>query len=96
MNKVQLGLAVVSFIGVLLILQPEFLFTNNGVEKIDGLVMLSCMVVLAALCFSMTMLYIHDLSKKISTIQNLHYSYMGHMTLCSILSNFDAPTIEFE
>lgn len=43
----------------------------------------------------MTMLYIHDLSKKISTIVNLHYSYMGHMTLTSIISNFHHPTVEF-
>ena len=96
MSKVRLSLAVVSFIGVLLILQPEFLFTNNGVDKIDGFVMLSCMVVMAALCFSMTMLYIHDLSKKVSTIQNLHYSYMGHMTLSAVLSNFNHPTIDYD
>lgn len=51
-------------------------------------------MIIAALCFSMTMIYIHDTAKSITNIVNLHYSYIGHMILTSILANFDAPHID--
>lgn len=54
------------------------------------------MVLFSAFCFAMAMLYVHDVAKKMSTIANLHYSYIGHMLLTGIIANFQAPTIIFE
>jgi drug/metabolite transporter (DMT)-like permease len=53
------------------------------------------MVIIGAFCFSMTMIYVHSLSKQVNTIVNLHYSYISHMCLTGILSNFQPPTVIF-
>ena len=54
------------------------------------------MVILGAFCFAMTMLFIHDLAKKISSIVNLHYSYLSHIVATALLANFYTPAIAFE
>jgi drug/metabolite transporter (DMT)-like permease len=52
------------------------------------------MVIVAAFCFSMAMVYVHEQGKNISTVINLHYSYISHMLLTGILSNFSPPSID--
>ena len=88
LNKISLSFTIVSFIGVVLIMQPEFLFQEGIANQIPHYEFFSVMVLYAAFCFAMTMLYIHDIGKKVSTIVNLHYSYMGHMILTCFLANF--------
>lgn len=47
------------------------------------------------MCFAMTMIYLHDIAGKVSVLVNLQYSYLGQMTLTSVISNFEPPTIKF-
>jgi drug/metabolite transporter (DMT)-like permease len=95
LNKISLAFTVLSFIGVMLILQPEFLFAHETPRVIENFEFLSMLVIVAAFCFSMTMIYVHDMGRRISTMVNLHYSYISHMFLTGILSNFSPPSVDF-
>lgn len=82
------------FLGVLLILQPEFLFDQSRSRPVESFEFLALLVIFGAFCFSMTMIYIHDLAHKITTIVNLHYSYVSHILVCGVLSNLHPPTVD--
>jgi drug/metabolite transporter (DMT)-like permease len=75
-------------------MQPDFLFHNTAIA-IPNYQVLSLMVIVGAVCFSITMIYIHDIGKKLSSIVNLHYSYIGHMFLTAVIGNFDNPVVDF-
>lgn len=49
----------------------------------------------SAVLIGLGMIFIHDSAKKVSTVINLHYSYMGHMFMSSLFANFNKPVIEF-
>lgn len=78
----------------MLILQPEFLFPRETGRIVENFEFLSMMVIVAAFCFSMSMVYVHEQGKNISTVVNLHYSYVSHMLLTGLLSNMDPPSID--
>lgn len=88
LQKIHLLLTSISFLGVLLILKPSFLFSAEETE--DSIVNpenlpLYIAVIFAAFCYSMTMIFIHDISGKVGSTVNLHYSYIGHLFTSSIL-----------
>jgi hypothetical protein len=54
------------------------------------------MVILAVVSISMSFIFMHDTAKSIDSFVNLHYTYMGHMTVTSIvLVAHQNPVVHF-
>ena len=88
---------MICFCGVLLIVQPHFIFTgNSSLDNIENLNLLVALMLMSSVMIGMGLIFVHDTSKHIPLFVNLHYSYMGHMFLCAMYGNFDSPRIEFD
>lgn len=96
-NKIRLGLTCICFVGIVLVLQPSFIFHNNstGPFKTSFEILVSLFSIFGAFCFSMTMVYVHDQSSKLSSMINLHYTYMSQMCFSGLVMNIMHSTIAF-
>ena len=88
---------MVSFIGVMLIIQPEFIFGESAGSSSRSeyfTVFVACMI-LVALGHATNMHLIFTLSKKakVHPFINLYYSHLGHVFVNGIMNNFYPKTI---
>lgn len=76
---------IISFSGVLLIIQPEFIFGSKSpnVPASSNNIFYG-MVLLGALLSSFSAIFIHDLSGKVHELVTLHYGYL-FQGLCSCM-----------
>ena len=81
-------LTAISFSGIILIMQPEFLFPKATESSEQSSQLLGLLVIVAAFCFSLNMQIVHSIGNRITMNTNLHYSYMGQVVLSSTLSQF--------
>lgn len=88
MDKTSLTLALLSFAGVVLIIQPSFLFGKNSAQ-IDYFAGLVLLMLMAAFGNAMNKLYTHMLAKKVSPAVNVQYSHIGFLMLGGLLCNFE-------
>ena len=89
MNRNNFLIAMVSFIGVILMVQPEFLFGVISTHKIDNYYFYIFLVILSAFGNALNMHFIHGLAKKIEPLVNIYYSHLGFIALSSMLCVFD-------
>ncbi len=65
MSKNNFLLAIVSFVGVILMIQPEFIFGATSSKKIENYYFYIFLVILSAFGNALNMHFIHGLAKKI-------------------------------
>lgn len=87
MNFKHFVLTVFSFLGILLIIRPDFLFgeSNSDFEEYKYFMLFSLG---AAFANSFTFSYIHDLKGKVSSIVTLHYFYIGQCLFNNLFMMF--------
>lgn len=89
MNKLALLITVVCFAGVVLIVQPSFIFGSVAVGfSVPNFTLLSCMVIASAFLVACAFIVIHDTAKQIDSFVNLHYTYMGHILVTGLSGQF--------
>lgn len=70
-------ITVFSFIGIIFIVQPEFLFTSvHKVTYFDYLIY--ALVLFSAFCFAMNLLYAYKIGNKISSEVTLCTTFLFH------------------
>jgi drug/metabolite transporter (DMT)-like permease len=63
LDFVSLTLAVLSFIGVMLIIQPEFIFGSNQQQPVENLSFYVTLMILAAIFTALNVHFVHGLGK---------------------------------
>jgi drug/metabolite transporter (DMT)-like permease len=88
LNVKHFILTVISFVGILLVIQPDFLFgkSNSNYEQYKYFLLFS---LAAAFTNSFSMSYLHDLKGKVSGTVALHYFYIGQCLFNSFLMMFE-------
>lgn len=80
---------MVSFVGVVLMIEPEFIFGATTAKKIDNYYLYIGLIFLSAFGNALNMHFIHGLAKKVEPLVNIYYSHLGFIALSSVLCNFD-------
>ena len=77
---------MISFSGVVLMMQPEFIFGGSAVKRAEDYYVYVGIMMLAALGNAFNMHFIHGLAKKIEPLVNIFYSHLGCAAMSSLLS----------
>lgn len=80
-------LTLLSFSGVILMVQPEFIFGESSAPKIEGYYFYVGLMLMSALGNALNMHFIHGLAKKIEPLVNILYSHIGFITISSVLAS---------
>ena len=89
-------LTLVSFGGVLLVLQPEFIFGMGKMREIEDYYFYVGLMVFAALSHAFNLHFIHGLSGRVNVFVNMHYSHMGFMVASGLLCNWVPYRVKYE
>lgn len=87
---IGLALALLSFMGIILIVQPEFLFglKEGGNFYVEGFEWYIGLMLMGAFSNAFNMLLIHIIGKELQPIVTLHQSNLGYLFASSILCSF--------
>jgi drug/metabolite transporter (DMT)-like permease len=87
----NLVITLLSFAGVVLIVEPEFIFGANAATPVANLHFYVMLMIISAFSNALNMHFIHSLAKHIQPQVNMHYSHIGFLITSSLLCNF-APS----
>ena len=94
LNYINFLLTVVSFSGVVLVAQPEFLFGAKDSLNIPHFGFYIALMIFAALSNAFNLHYIHELGKQVHPFVNMLYSHLGFMASSSLLASSNPQPLE--
>ena len=80
-------LVILSFTGVVFIVQPEFIFGSQDTPRIDGFYFYIFLMLVSASSNALNLHFVHGLSKSMHPFVNMYYSHVGFLILNSLLCN---------
>ena len=88
---------MLSFVGVVLIIRPSFLFgQSDGSQSFSNYDLFILLMLVAAFGSAMNKLYIHLLSKRVEATVNIQYSHIGFLFMSGMLINFDSKELQWD
>jgi drug/metabolite transporter (DMT)-like permease len=88
-------LTLVSFTGVVLIVQPDFIFGKKEAEAAPEFIYILLMMVVA-FGHAMNMHYVHGLSKFVSPFVNINFSHCGNLVVSTLMCNINPQRVDSE